>query len=237
MSATERILRVQNERISLLLHADVFTPSVHGVKGFGEAIQIRRGDRVLEIGTGTGILAILSAKKGGRVTATDISQKAVELARKNAERNNVEIDFRVGSLFAPVKGKKWDVVIANVAQEVLSPRLRRRFSPERVRGIHAGMRGNEILLKLLREAPQYMRPTSELYVAAYGMSNHEKTIQYILTHFDAQLVNFHSSPVKEYIYEDLDWYERQAKAGTIMMYKKSDKYFSDFSVFKLRIKK
>ncbi len=74
----------------------------------------RGGEKVLEIGTGSGILAILAAKQGADVTATDINEEAVECARKNAIKNRAEgIEFLQGDLFAPVSGRKFDLIIFN----------------------------------------------------------------------------------------------------------------------------
>ena len=77
-------------------------------------LKVKKGESVLEIGTGSGILAILAAKMGGRVTAVDINDEAIECAAGNAERNNVwGIKFLVGNLFAPVKDEKFDLIIFN----------------------------------------------------------------------------------------------------------------------------
>lgn len=72
------------------------------------------GQFVLDLGTGSGILAILAARCGARVVATDISTPALDMARFNAEFNGVadSIDFRRGSLFEPAP-ERFDVVVTN----------------------------------------------------------------------------------------------------------------------------
>lgn len=47
------------------------------------------------------------------MTATDISQAALQTAKKNAEKLHAEIDFRLGDLTEPIKKEKWDVVLSN----------------------------------------------------------------------------------------------------------------------------
>lgn len=70
--------------------------------------------KVLDLCTGSGAIAISIAKNCKcDITATDISQDALEVARKNAINNEVEIEFRQGSLFSPVKGEKYDVITCN----------------------------------------------------------------------------------------------------------------------------
>jgi release factor glutamine methyltransferase len=78
-------------------------------------LEVREGDSVLELGTGCGLLAILSAIAGARVVATDINPLALACASKNANAFGTSglIEFRLGSLFEPVVGEKFDIVIFN----------------------------------------------------------------------------------------------------------------------------
>jgi len=77
-------------------------------------LNAKAGEKILEIGTGCGLLAILAATKGAEVVATDINELAVECAQKNAGENKLKIDFRVGDLFSPIKNnEKFDLIIFN----------------------------------------------------------------------------------------------------------------------------
>src|SRR5882762_3392918 len=64
----------------------------------GQAVldTVREGDRVLDMGTGSGVNAILAASKSADVVAVDINPRALEAAKNNAERNGVadRIDVR-----------------------------------------------------------------------------------------------------------------------------------------------
>jgi ribosomal protein L11 methyltransferase len=86
---------------------------------------------VLDVGTGSGILAIAAAKRGASpVVAVDTDPQAVEAARENAERNGVAIPVGAGSA-ADVPGR-FDFVIANIVSPVLqgiAPDLVRRLAP------------------------------------------------------------------------------------------------------------
>lgn len=70
------------------------------------------GERVLDVGTGCGYHAILAALCGARVTATDVSARALGYARFNAALAGAEIDFRRGSLLEPVRDSRSDLADA-----------------------------------------------------------------------------------------------------------------------------
>ena len=69
--------------------------------------------RVLDVGTGTGAiaLAIADEHRGARVTAVDASADAVELARENAERLRLDVEIREGDFDVAAEG--WDLVVSN----------------------------------------------------------------------------------------------------------------------------
>jgi ribosomal protein L11 methyltransferase len=98
-----------------------------------EALSTLRldGTRVLDVGTGSGILAIAAAKRGAReIVAVDTDRLAVTTAQENAERNGVTVDARPGSA-ADVDGS-FDVVVANLVGPVLvriAAHLRARVRP------------------------------------------------------------------------------------------------------------
>jgi ribosomal protein L11 methyltransferase len=87
-----------------------------------EALQnrVRSGMHVLDLGTGSGILAIPAAMLGAHVVALDISDVAVEVARGNVEANGHAANVQVaqGSIEA-VKGQRFDLILGNIIASVL----------------------------------------------------------------------------------------------------------------------
>lgn len=84
---------------------------------------VRPGDRVLDLGTGSGVLAIVAQKLGAAyVLATDIDPIAVSVTKENAERNGVPtaaLDVRLGSVPGGMAGQ-FNLIVANILAEVLA---------------------------------------------------------------------------------------------------------------------
>jgi release factor glutamine methyltransferase len=87
-----------------------------------EVVRTARPDRaaacrILDLCTGSGVIAVSLAREypAAQVVATELSPPAAALARRNAERNAVadRVDVREGDLFAPVRGERFDVIVAN----------------------------------------------------------------------------------------------------------------------------
>lgn len=94
---------------------DVLIPRHDSETLVQEALARRPDARsILDIGTGSGCLAIALAKNlpGAAVTAVDISEAALAVAKRNAERNGAKVRFLHGSLFEPV-GELFDLIVSN----------------------------------------------------------------------------------------------------------------------------
>lgn len=85
--------------------------------------NIKVGDSVIDVGTGSGILMIAADRLGAsEVYGTDIDELAVESAKENLELNGISEDrakVYLGNLVSVVNGKKFDVVVANILADVL----------------------------------------------------------------------------------------------------------------------
>jgi ribosomal protein L11 methyltransferase len=84
---------------------------------------VQPGDAVLDLGTGSGVLALVAAKLGARsILATDIDTLAVRVARENAERNGLPVGenlrIEAGSVPGGLAGA-FQVIVANILAEVL----------------------------------------------------------------------------------------------------------------------
>lgn len=79
---------------------------------FVETLELR-GKTFLELGCGCGIISILAAQKGAKVTATDINQIAINALVENAKENQVNIKIMESDLFQKLQNKTFDFIIIN----------------------------------------------------------------------------------------------------------------------------
>ncbi len=129
--------------------------------------------QVLEIGAGTGCLAVslTIARPDCRMTALDISPKALKVASKNAKRYGVSrnIRFRYSNLFSVfgrTKKECWDVLISNppyIASDEMKA-LPREVRKEPVLALDGGKKGLDIIFKILEEAPAYLKKGAWLLI-------------------------------------------------------------------------
>jgi release factor glutamine methyltransferase len=121
--------------------------------------------RVLDIGTGSGNLAVTVAKqhKAARVTAVDLSPDALAVAARNARQHGVadRVRFLEGDLFAPLAAEeRFDFVLSNppyIPREEL-PNLPvgvRNYEPHRA--LDGGPGGFEVFDRMITEARQYLK--------------------------------------------------------------------------------
>jgi len=110
-----RMFSYQN--LVIELHPEVYDPAEDSFLLL-ESLRINPGDTVLELGTGCGLIALACALKGAEVLCTDINPFAVQLTRRNIERNRPyligAVEIRKGDLFSVLKKRElFDVIICN----------------------------------------------------------------------------------------------------------------------------
>ena len=107
-----------------MLHAASLLGQRSRLNKFKQAIQevVKVEDYVVDIGTGSGILAILAAKAGaGRVTAIDVNPESLRYAKRAAQMNGVDqvIEFVEGSFFEFVPKEKANIVICEMLSSMM----------------------------------------------------------------------------------------------------------------------
>lgn len=122
-----------------------------------------RGQRIAELGTGSGAIALALASElpTAYIVATEASAPALDVARRNARRLGIgrdRVDFRAGDWFSPLQDERFDCLVSNppyVRDD--DPHLKQgdvRFEPRTA--LAAGPDGLDDIRKLIEEAPMYL---------------------------------------------------------------------------------
>ena len=126
------------------------------------------GHRVVDIGTGSGAVAIAIAKHAppASVTASDMSAKAIAVARANAQRVGCEIRFCLGDLGMPFADRHFDIVVSNPPYVPLSEvgSLQRELRHEPSMALFGGEDGLQVVRRLADETPRILKPGGWLLV-------------------------------------------------------------------------
>ena len=125
-------------------------------------IPMGEAARIADLGTGSGAIALAIAKERphAQVIATDASEPALEVARRNATRNRIaNIEFRHGDWLAPLAGERCDLIASNppyIADG--DPHLGEgdlRFEPPAA--LSSGRDGLDAIRRIVRDAPLHLQ--------------------------------------------------------------------------------
>lgn len=119
----------------------------------------------LDIGTGCGIQALYLATHADRVVATDLSERACAITRFNAALNGVDIDVRRGSLFEPVRGESFDLIVSN-PPFVITPDSVRASGSGLLEYRDGGMDRDNLIAEVISRAPSHLTPGGTLQMLA-----------------------------------------------------------------------
>ncbi|MCX8117591.1 MAG: 50S ribosomal protein L11 methyltransferase [Desulfobacterota bacterium] len=156
-------------RILLDLPEGVHIPPPSSID-LAKFLDIRRDEKVLDLGCGSGLFSIVSAKLGAKeVVAVDIDPKALEATALNAKLNGVaaRIQIKGGSWFEPLKENldRFDVVIATPPQTP-GPRP---FGPR-----YGGLHGTDHLFAILEKVQRFLHPErGRLWMLAISLADPE----------------------------------------------------------------
>ena len=153
------------EGLALQIPPGVFHPEFFFATALFLQVLARRplapGSRALDMGTGSGALAIALAKRGANVTAIDINPLAVHCAAENATAHGLggRVTACQGDLFAPIEGECFDLLTFNPPFYARTPR-------DLADHAWAAGDGCEVLWRFLAEARIHLLPGGEVLIGA-----------------------------------------------------------------------
>jgi release factor glutamine methyltransferase len=158
-----------------LIGENVYEPS-EDTYLIAEKISVTTTDVVLDMGTGCGILAIITAKKVKKVVAVDINPHAIKFATKNAEINCIEkkIEFRLGDLFSSIKqGERFSLILFN------APYLPSEVNEEKSwigKAWAGGPNGREVIDNFIEKVPHFLSSNGKILLVQSSLSDINKTL-------------------------------------------------------------
>lgn len=132
---------------------------------------------VLDLGTGCGLLALIAARSATRVVAADVLEACVRCTWRNVLLNGLElqVDVRLGDLFAPVAGETFDLILTNPPQMPTPPD--REGGGDEASADDGGPDGWAILDRVIKEAPNHLKPGGQLVLTLFDFLGEEKGFQ------------------------------------------------------------
>ena len=108
-----------------------------------------KAERALDVGTGCGIQSLHLADRVGQLVATDVNPRALQLARWTAALNRIDLDVREGSLYEPVSGERFDLIVSNPPYVISPPGGGLTYR-------ETGFAGDAVVAQLVRQAPYHL---------------------------------------------------------------------------------
>ena len=140
-----------------------------------ENLEIKEGQSVLEIGTGSGLVSMYASLLSDDVTATDINYNALELAEKNFKLNNINtIKLEFGDLFEPVKDKKFDVILFNTpylptdSDDIINDDLNYAFD--------GGLDGRKVIDRFINQVSNHLNDKGIVQIIQSSLSDNDRTL-------------------------------------------------------------
>jgi release factor glutamine methyltransferase len=170
------------------------------------------GSSVLDLCTGSGVLALRAALAGaGRVVAVDVSRRAVLAVRLNARLNGVRVEARRGDLFAAVPGERFDLIVSN------PPYLPGPAEPP-ARGLarawEAGPRGRIFLDRICDGAAAHLRPGGQVLLVHSSLCAEAETVAALRRQgLRAEVAARHPGPLGPILRSRADWLRAQGLLG------------------------
>ena len=155
--------------LDFIVNKDVLSPRMDTERLVEEVLKnLTPKQNVLDIGTGSGAIAIAIAKNSkAKVTALDISISALEIAKRNAKKNNVKVKFIKSNLFDSLsKFAKFDVIVSNppyIPTKDINSLDDEVKNYDPIIALDGGENGLDFYVKIIEQAPKKLKKNGKIY--------------------------------------------------------------------------
>ncbi len=155
--------------INLFKEKQVYFPAEDSIL-LSECIQVFPQAKVLDLGCGTGLIGLISAKQKAEVLCSDINPVALKLTQKNAEKNKLKIEIRKSNLFSKIK-EKFDLIYFN------PPYLEKEGKKNDwlEKALNGGKKGRKIIDKFIPEIKKHLKENGKCFFLQSDLNGIKET--------------------------------------------------------------
>ena len=171
-----------DQSVDIDLLPDVYNPSDDSYLIL-ETIEVNSGERFLDMGCGSGLIAVHAAKAGADVVAADINPHAVDCTRRNAHKNGVRLEVVQSNLFEQLHGS-FDVIAFNppylALEEKSTSWIEKSWS--------GGEDGADVAGPFLEQAHRYLAPNGRIYMILSSLGGLRTLLRTAKKHYRSELI-------------------------------------------------
>jgi len=226
--------RIAGLILKLELASGVFQPTTT-TQLLAEHMGNVKGKTVLDLGCGSGPIAITAALNGARkVYAVDLMAEACQATLRNAKLNGAAgvVEVRQGDLFEPLKGLRFDVMVDDVSGMAESVSRISAWYPEPIPT--GGPDGTLPTVRMLRDSPLYLNDNGYLLFPVISLARTENILATAREVFGAKLQQLASRmiPFNSELLSNLELLERLMQDGIIHFTQQRSRYLWNLEIYR-----
>jgi release factor glutamine methyltransferase len=160
-------------RLRFQSHPEVYEPAEDSVL-LANNLDVGPGERVLEIGVGSGYVSLVASQGAAFVVGIDINPHAARLAKANARLNGIaNVDFIISDLFSPIRGR-FNLILVNPPY---LPEKGGAWQGPLELAWDGGEDGRRLTERFIKEVQDYLEPNGRVLMIQSSLSGYEETVR------------------------------------------------------------